>query len=80
MVAWAEFGFAKVSGTVTGDTKVDREKITWRKPMYLNLEVKDDIPGAKVQMNDNLSPVMVPEDFAKQNSAQATTRFQSGEL
>ena len=40
MVAWAEFGLSKVSGTVTGDAKVDREKRTWRKPMYLNLEVK----------------------------------------
>ena len=36
---------------------------------------EDDIPGAKVQMNGNLVLAMVPEDFAKQNSAQADTRF-----
>ena len=29
MVAWAEIGFTKVAGTVTGDTKVDQEKRTF---------------------------------------------------
>ena len=36
---------------------------------------EDNIPGAKVQTNDNLAPCNGPEDFAKQNSAQATTCF-----
>ena len=37
----------------------------------LGSEIKvteDNIPGTKVQMNDNFVPSDVPEDFAKQNS------------
>ena len=46
--------------------------------MYLNLEVKLEWQKTifvVLKYRWILSPVTVPEDFVKQNSAQATTRF-----
>ena len=48
--------------------------------MYLNLEVKLEWQKTiflelKYRWTIILSPITVPEDFAKQNSAKATTHF-----
>ena len=58
MTGWAEFGFTKASGIVTGDAKVDREKRTLHMEKSDSLRLKDeirvtedDIPGARLVKN-----------------------------
>ena len=78
MVVLAEFGFAGFWDCYRGCNSQSREKKMEKTNVSeFGSEVRvseDDIPGAKVQMNDNLVPCSGPRRL-KQNSAQATTCF-----
>ena len=61
MVAWAEFGFAKVYGTLLRGTKEKNMEESNVSTLESEIRVtEDDIPGAKAQMNDNLVPCNGP--------------------